>query len=81
MLTALQHVAAVRKDPAVIARLVDDMRAEPRLVEEAQGLLAHYAELDRAGRLESCWISRTAKETLTAALAAAQTSPDVPAGG
>lgn len=32
-------------------------------------------------RMEACWISRTTRETLTAALAAANKSPGVPAGG
>ena len=79
--TALQHVSAIHSDPALMKRLVDDLRASPVLVEEAQTLLAHYADLEKANRLEACWISRTAKTTLTAALAAAQTQPDVPAGG
>ncbi len=79
--TALQHVSAIHSDPAVMKRLIADLRENPALVEEAKGLLAHYAELEKANRLDACWISRTAKNTLTAALAAAQTQPDVPVGG
>ena len=71
MLTALQHVAAIREEPAAMKALIADREANPSLVTEARDLLAHYQQLRDAGRLDSCWVSRTAQETLTAALAAA----------
>lgn len=69
--------ATLHLDPAVIAA----HRANQALVQTARARLATYAAMERFGRMESCWVSRTTRTILLAALAAASEKPGVPAGG
>ncbi len=81
-LTIEQHVAAVRKNKKVgTDNLVAALRVDMSLAEEVHGRLRLYREMEKAGRMPACWISRLTKETLTAALAVVNTQPGVPAGG
>lgn len=80
-MTIAQHVAAVRHHKDGMRTLVAALRDDPALTQEANQKLKDLAEMERAGRLEACWISRLTKQTLTAALAGTMTEPGVPAGG
>lgn len=82
MTTLDQHASAARRDPHKgVAVLVDALRADPDLAQSARDRLKVYAEMEAAGRLASCWISRTKQATLMTALAAAnKPAPGVPAG-
>ena len=76
-----EHVMSARKTKDGVASLASALQDDPVLLQEARIRLAQYSEMERANRLGACWISRTMKETLTAALAVMNTMPGVPAGG
>lgn len=81
-LTIHQHIAAVRHQAGGLAALVKAIREDAAFADEVRGELRRISDMEkqRPERMEACWISRTTKETLTAALAAATTQPEVPAG-
>ena len=73
-MTLDQHASVARREPGKgMPALVAALQADPALVAETRERLARYAAMDQAGRMEACWISRTTRETLLAALAAANT--------
>lgn len=80
-MTLDQHAAAARRAPegmkAFVAALHEDAALRASLTER----LKLYAEMNRAGRMEACVISRRRRETMAAALAAMKQTPGVPAGG
>ena len=75
-LAALARKDSMRGMRALIAALHDDHK----LRTEASERLVGFDAMERAGRLGSCWISRTMRDTLRTALAAVNTEPRVPAG-
>ena len=80
-MTIEEHMAAVRHQKDGRENFVAALRSDSSLKQEAERRLVYFKELEKANRLNGCWISKFTKETLTAALAVVQTSPDVPAGG
>ena len=73
-MTLDQHASVARREPSKgMPALVAALQADPALVAEARDRLARYAAKDQVGRMDACWISRTTRETLLAALAAANT--------
>ena len=81
-LTIHQHLAAVRHTPDGAANLVQALREDATFAEAAKKELDRINDMEKRNpaRLQACWISRQVKQTLTAALAEANTQPDVPAG-
>jgi hypothetical protein len=81
ILTIDQHVSAVRHNRRdSLPALVDALKSDPALMQEARRRLALFKEMERADRLRACWISRLTQETLTVAFTAIETQPGVPAG-
>jgi hypothetical protein len=74
-LTIEQHVMQSRRQGS--KALVSAIREDKDFAKSVRDRLAKYNDMDIKGRMEACWISRTIKTTLLAALAAANT-PDVP---
>jgi hypothetical protein len=66
-----------------LADLIQALREDATFAESARQELGRINDMAKKvpGRLKACWISRTTQQTLTAALAAANTEqPDVTAG-
>ncbi len=70
-----------RRDPANgRGALIDALIGDPDMLRAARDRLRHYAEMESAGRLEACAISRINREILSFALAAVNEMPEVPVG-
>lgn len=81
-MTIEQHMAAVRKDRKNgMEALVDAIQTDTGFAQSVTQRLALYRDMEKANRMQACWISKTINETLMAALAIIKTHPGVPVGG
>lgn len=61
------------------AEMVKAIRDNPAVKAQVVARLAHYAAMERVGRLPACWVSRRAQDVMQSALDAAN-QPNVSEG-
>lgn len=69
-MTLQDRVHAVRHQPDGMNLLVEAIKGDAVLQSEARRKLVEFRDMEIAGRMDACWISRFTRDTLTAALAA-----------